>query len=259
LNFKFAPDFLAGTADNNSKGKTRFQGIGTDFNFKRSFHQLSYRRTKGYYLDNTADFNPAWRPGQPYFQFPQLQFTQFQLVSGYNSNPAMSLNSLMVQTERQLKSAGAFLPHITMRYYVVDDKTALTGNNSSQRSRNFEWTITPSYVYNHVMKNDFYLAGGGGAGIGVLFTRLDTRLPTGTIQQRSEDFVFRWHLRSGIGYNGTRIFSGAYFDMQGANFRQENTTATNREVRIFYSLFAGYRLNAPTQLKRLTDKASRLI
>lgn len=256
---KFAPGFLGGTNDNAIRGKTRFQGFGTELNFKQSFHQLSYRRTRGFYLENTGDFNPTWQPGQAYFQFPKLYFTQFQLVSGYNFNPALSVNSLVAQTERQLKSAGAFMPYISLRYYTVEDKTPLTATSSSQRSSNFEWLVAPSYLYNHILKNDFYLAAGGGAGIGVLFTSLDTRTQNSTTTTKANDFLVRWHARAGIGHNGPRFFAGAYFDAQGASFKQQNTTATNREVRLFYSLFSGYRFNAPGTLKRLTDKASRLI
>lgn len=68
-------------------GKTRIRGFSAGFNFRHWQQSFSYNRTKGYYLENTAAYRTNWTPDQPYIQFPDLVFKQYQGTTAYNFNP----------------------------------------------------------------------------------------------------------------------------------------------------------------------------
>lgn len=255
----FAPKFFPGNDDDDIRGKSKIGGFGFNFNFTHWTQELSYSRTKGYYLENTKDFNPFWKEGDPYAQIPDLLFKNFQGITAYNFNPKFSVNALATQSERQVRSAGSFIPHLLYRYYIVDDRTPRTATSTTQKSRNFEVLLGAGYYYNFVIRNSFYVALGLTPGIGYNFTTLQTRFPSGTEKTKSNSALFRIDARAGTGYNGPRFFSGLNFNASAAKFRQQNTTAINEDTRLFVQLFAGYRLNAPRFLKEKVESVNKII
>jgi len=106
---QFAPDFIPGNGDKEIKGNTKSLQLGTALIFRHWFADLSYTKVKGFYLKNTDDYS-TWINGDPYIQFPDLQHKGFSISSGYINNSKLSFRSLTSQTERQLKSAGSFIP-----------------------------------------------------------------------------------------------------------------------------------------------------
>ncbi|MCF1716030.1 DUF4421 domain-containing protein [Flavihumibacter sp. RY-1] len=251
LSVRFVPHFLPGNRDTKEKGKTRSGGLALNFYLDHWLQELSYQRTRGYYLENTADFRPGWQDGDPYIQFPDLQYRSFQGMTGYKFNRNFSLNALATQSERQLKSAGSFIPQLLYRYYTIDDKTKLVNpGQTSQRSNNLELVLGAGYYHNFVLKGNFYFALGVTPGAGILFMNLTTRSGNGErIKTRQQDFIFRLDSRAGIGYNGERFFGGLYATAFTSSYRQENTQVVNGNARIVFKLFAGYRIPAPRVIK----------
>ncbi len=261
LSFRFAPPFLPGNRDNSEKGKTRSGGMALNFYLDHWLQELSYHRTKGYYLENTSDFNPGWQEGDAYIQFPDLHYRSFQGMTAYKFNRNFSLNALATQSERQLKSAGSFIPQFLYRYYTIDDRTRLTNpNQSSQRSNNLELLVGAGYYYNLVLNSNFYVALGITPGVGMLFMNLTTRNGSGEkIRTRQQDPIFRIDSRAGIGYNGERFFGGLYATAFAASYKQENAQVVNGNARIVFKLFAGYRIPAPDVIKaRITELKNKL-
>lgn len=249
--FEFAPKFIPGNDDNDLKGSTNAFSFGTALIFKHWWFEGSFSRVRGYFLENTNDFNPNWRVGDAYTQFPDLQFTGFEVLSGYSANSRFSFRSLTSQTERQLKSTGSFIPALLLRYYIIDDKTPQA--NSSQRTDSFESSMGPGYAYTFVIRESFYVSTGLIGSVGYLNTKLTTRTQGQEFTDYQDNFILRWQLRSGIGYNGTRTYGGIYGSFQGAQYKQENTTAMNTEDRLFFHIFIGYRFKAPKPLKEKFD------
>lgn len=250
VGFQFAPDFIPGNGDKDLKGDTKSFGIGTSLILKHYYLDLSYSKVKGYYLENSDDYI-TWEKGDPYIQFPDLNYQGFAIGSGYLNNPKFSFRSLVSQSERQLKSAGSFIPVFNFRYYIIDDKSS---GASTQKSNNIETSIGPGYAYTFVAKEKFYLSLGLLANFGYLNTKLTTRQPAGNVITKQDNFIFRWDGKTGIGYNGSKFYTGLYTTVSGTKYKQENTTAMNFETRVFYHLFFGIRFKSPDYLKRQVTK-----
>ncbi|HRJ29893.1 MAG TPA: DUF4421 family protein [Cyclobacteriaceae bacterium] len=249
FNLTFAPAFLPGNADDDMKGKTKSFGLSFGFNFRHWFHSLSYSKVKGYYLNNSEDF-PAYVPGDPYLQVPELVVISFEGLTGYSFNPKFSVKSLTTQTERQLKSVGSFIPVLGYRYYIVNNKDEEA--TSTQRSDNFELILGAGYHYTYVLKETFYVSLGATPGIGYIITKLTTHYQQGgndEIVTHSNNPVVRLTGRGALGYNGRAIFVGAIYSMTGTSFEQEGTTVINSDFHTSYQIFAGIRINAPKKLR----------
>jgi hypothetical protein len=247
--FQFAPNFIPGNGDEDLKGKTKSFGLGIGLIFKHWFLDLAYSKVKGYYLENSDDF-VSRSAGDPYIQFPDLHYNGFAISSGYFNNSRFSFRSLSSQTERQLKSAGTFLPAINFRYYIIDDKSS---GASSQKSNNYEGSIGPGYTHTFVVKENFYLSLGLQASLGYLNTKLTTRFPDQDVITKQDNFIFRWDGKTGLGYNGSNFYTGVYANISGTRYNQENTTAINFETRVFYHFFIGFRIKSPRFIRQQVD------
>lgn len=247
---QFAPNFIPSNGDEDSKGNTKSFGLRTALIFKHWFLNLSYTKVKGYYLENSKDY-PPWEQGDPYFQIPELNYTGFAIESGYSNNSKFSIRSLTTQAERQLKSAGSFIPVFNFRHYKLDDQS--TGA-STQMSSNIEASIGPGYGYTFVINENFYLSLGMLTSIGYLNSKVTTRQSNSKDITKQDDFIFRWDGKSGIGYNGSRFYTGLYANISGTEYKQEFTNAVNHETRVFYHLFVGIRINSPDYLERQMTK-----
>lgn len=253
FDMKFAPAFLPGNQDEARKGRTKSFGLSAGLNFRHWFHVFSFSRTKGYYINNSSDF-PAYVKGGPYLQIPELVITNYEGMTGYSTNPRFSVKSLTTQTERQLKSAGSFVPQVGYRFYTTDNQEK--DATSTQRSDNFEVVAGAGYYHTFVAKEKFYLSVGATPGIGYIFTKLTTRFPNGggsSLVTHSNNPVFRFDGRSALGYNGRSFFTGFVLHVTGISFEQEGTTAINANYRASYQIFVGVRINAP---KKLRDAAA---
>lgn len=263
--FRFTPKFLPGNSDTDEKGKTKSLGFGLNLNFDHWLQEFSYTRTLGYYLENTADFRPGWQEGDAYIQFPHLLYKNVQGITGYKFNRNFSLNAIATQSERQLKSAGSFIPQFLYRYYLTDDRTRLENpGQTSQKARNLELLLGAGYYHNFVYRKHFYAALGITPGAGFLFINLSTRSSDGsTINSRQQDPILRLDARAGVGYNGERFFGGLYATSFVSSYEQNNTNVINGNSRLFFKLFIGYRIPAPSVLKEkfsaLSDKLTNKI
>lgn len=253
VNFNFIPKFISSNDDDQLKGKTTGMGLGFDFNFSHWVQSISYSRTTGYYLDNTSDFDQDWQEGDPYIQFPYLHYRSFQGVTGYNFNPHFSTKALVSGTERQLKSAGTFLPTLLYRYYIVDNRDEVTPDLSTQKSNNFEIIANAGYYYTYVLNEQFYASAGASAGYGLLSSKVITRFFDDRVEAKQNNGVFKWDGRAALGYNGERFFSGIFLTAENRRFKQQNTSVINANWRVFMQVHVGYRLFAPKFLREKVD------
>lgn len=255
LGIQFSPDFLPGNGDEEIKGETKAFQLSTALIFRHWFTDISYSKVQGYYLRNSSDFI-SWTDGDAFLQFPDLNYEGISISSGYIHNPRFSLRSLTSQTERQLKSAGSFIPQIHMEYYAIDDES---GSESIQNSNHLKLNVGPGYAYTLVHKQRFYASLGLTAGIGYLNSRISSRTALQDTVTRQDNLLFRWDGKAGIGYNGSKFYAGFFTNVSGTRYKQENTTVINSETKVFYHIFFGMRFKAPEFLKKGVNKVKKLL
>ncbi|MBL7712315.1 MAG: DUF4421 family protein [Chitinophagaceae bacterium] len=247
----YIPHFLPANNDNDIKGRSKGGGLGLSYNNNEWFGGVSYARTKGYYVSNTSHFRPGWKEGDPYIQVPDLKITNFEAMAGYNTNQAFSMSAVSDQTQRQLKSAGAFIPRLSVRYYIVDDESP---GGTTQKANNWQVLLGAGYHHTFVLYKRLYLSGAFTPAFGYIYTKLLTRDPAGNIHSTINSPIYQWDARLGFGYNGHRFFCGTYGTALSSRYTQGLSTAVNRNIMVSLQLFLGIRIGEPKALGRLYKK-----
>lgn len=250
VGFSFASRFPEHKNNRLNKGPTKLKGLGGSFNFKHWQQSVNYSRTQGFYLENTGDYNPDWRPGAPYLQFPHFIYKQFLGATAYNFNPDFSVKAITSQTEQQSKSAGSFIPLFTYNYYISDDCSTPAPGNYTQKAKSLELLLGPGYYYTWVLHKKFYASLGFSTLAGIVFTKIETRSAQDKFESFQRNGAWRLDGNAGIGYNGRHFFAGAYLRALATRFRQQHTPVVNTNGRAMGHISVGYRFNAPGFIKR---------
>lgn len=250
--FDYLPHSFLANHDDTEKGKTKLFTIGTSINSHQWFAELNYTKTQGYYVENTSDFRPNWRNGDPYLQFPDLHVTSYDATVGYNTNSKLSLPAAISQTEPQLKSAGAFLPKVVLRYYIVDDRSPASATN--EKSNNVQGLLGAGYQYTCVLKKSVYLVGAFTPAFGYIHTSVRQGKAENAMKFTQRGPIYQWDGKFGAGYNGERFFAGTYFTAVSAKYSQGLTTSQNQNANVFVQLFVGFRLKAPKVISNTYNK-----
>ncbi len=108
-----------------NKGKTDRFRLRVKLLFDKWTHRLGYSYMRGFYVDNTNEFeneleNPSFK-----IQFPRLTTNILSGSSYYKFNDNYSVKAIESNTEIQLKSAGTFLVGFDYALYFVKGMTAL--------------------------------------------------------------------------------------------------------------------------------------
>jgi hypothetical protein len=252
LGIGFTPKFVPGNNDNDLKGKTKAFSIGANISTIHFLQELTAIHVKGFYLLNTGDYNTDWQEGvDPYTQFPDLDVVALRGSTGYKFNENFSLKSLSSQTEIQLKSCGSFIPLLIYNLYVIDDKAP--DQQSSQKSENFNVIASLGYAYTLVFRSKFYGSIGTGAGFGLHYTKLLTRMPEGDITSNYTDPLFRFQEKISFGYNSRKFFTGFEYSFAQRTHNQADKSVQEKGIRTFFQVFIGYRFTAPWFVKHETD------
>lgn len=255
LGFAISPAFLPGNGDEDLKGKTQSFNLGTTMVLSNFILGAEFHNVQGHYLRNTSDFI-NWQEGDPYIQFPNHRMRGIDFLFAYTLNQNFSYRSIYTQTERQLKSAGSFLPLFEFDYYSFGD---IQKPVNSQTSQNFEFILCPGYAYNYVLGKHFYASLSAHLGGAYLHNRILSRLTDGDQLSRQNNWAWAWRASASIGYNGPIWYAGIRYDGADLYYRQEGSRVRNEEYRLDYSFFLGYRFSAPEWIKKPMDFAENLI
>lgn len=250
FSISYAPNFIPGNNDEEAKGKSDIFSFGTSMELDHWMQRINYDKIQGFYMANPYFGSTE---DQKYLVFPDLYYWGITGNTAYRFNPDFSMLALESQTERQLKSAGTLMPILTYRYYVIDDKTELTGTNSSQKSNNFETNLSVGYFYTLVINKSFYASMGMAAGVGEIWTKLLTRTPEGNAITKSHNPIFRGEAMAAIGYNAKRFFAGFQMLATFEKHDQQHTGTYLKHEAVASQIFVGYRFEAPKFLKEKVD------
>jgi hypothetical protein len=240
------------------KGETKALNLGLALIMRRLFSNIQYTNVQGFYLQNTSDYIP-WEKGDPYIQFPDLHYHGISINTGWRFNPKVSLRSIITQTERQLISAGSFIPELNLRYYVIDDQSEPAVGGATQKSNNLEWSLGFGYIYTFVLSHKFYSSLSFVPSFGSIHTNLLTRYPGRDVNSSQNNLAFRWDAKGALGYNGRKFFAGVFAGISGVSNRQANTTVVNHGIRLFYQFFVGMRIRSPRAVNKEANKIQKTI
>lgn len=261
FSFSYNPGFINRNIDEDQNGKTKIIRFGTDLGLGPYIVQhLSYQKIRGFYLHNTEDFNPAWQEDDPRFQVPKLNYLSWHGKTTYRPNTKYSIFSTIASNQRQLRSAGSFIYSLSYRYYIVDDRTALTGTNSSQRSDNLEFIGSIGYAYNYVLNQRFYVSAGLFPGIGLVHSKLITRLPSETVETKDDSRLHKLEGFVALGYDTGKFFTGAQLNIFSAKRYQTNNNGNAIfNNRSSFEVFIGFRFKPPGFLQKAQQFARDIL
>lgn len=256
----FSPDFINGNADNNLKGKTKTIRYSTNLGLGSHINQfLSFEKIRGYYLKNTRDFDSSWQNGQAYIQFPDLNYLSWHGITTFKVDPRFSQFASVTSYQRQERSAGSVLLNLSYNYYVIDDRTPLTGTNSSQRSNHFELLPSAGYSHTFVFKQGLYSSIGFDLGLGKVRTKLITRQTGGSVESVDWSTIYQTSGIVAFGYDNGRLFTGAEAEyIHNWRFQDANGSAIFNNQMIF-QVFLGYRFDPPSFLKNTVGAVKNLL
>ena len=260
FSYSYIPKFFPGNNDDDLKGKTKGNSFGLNLNFNHWVQELKYGKVKGFYLENSEDYENPWIEGTtPYIQFPDLKVTSFSGSTSYKFNSNFSLKAISTQTEIQLKSAGSFIPGLVYSYYIIDNQSNSSTQSTTQKSENLEVLAKISYFYTFVINKSWYAALGASTSIGFNYTDLLTRFPEDYVHTNYTSDVYRIRGVGGMGYNSERFFAGLEISAY-RSFKTDNSP-TIQLITTYnaFQVFVGYRFNAPKKVQELAMKAQSKI
>ena len=228
LDLGYAPNFFSENQDN--KGSKLFT-----LNFRMFLghwmQTLDFYKQKGFFATVNNETTP----------FPGLGTLKIGGTTSYIFNERFSFRAVGFQNEWQKKSAGSFIPSFTF-YYT---KFSLEEEGFESNDHSYDLAIGPGYYYNLVIGRHFLIGLGSTVGFGANFTRSEGETFSSGLAQVV--------IRTAIGYNSERFFTGINLSAQVLAHGDEATTRTDDFIS-FGELYIGYRFNAP---KKWIQKADR--
>ena len=252
LGISYSPGFLNNTDP--IKGHTTRKSFGLSLNAEPWRFRFDYATTKGFFVENTKDYDSSWIPGKPYIQLPALTNSQIGFQLSYNFNKRFSQRSITSGVEKQLRSAMSFIPSLYAYYFRLYDQpdTISAVYSNGDYLRDIDINLVLPFAGTFVFAKNFYFTTSIGPSIGVDIYQSNS-LSTVADDPRSKTLMsFGYLLRSGFGYTGEKWYFGS-----DAIYReyQHNNQADEKVVKLFYSLqfYVGFRLNPPKFVKKSVD------
>ena len=252
----FAPKFFPGNGDDETYGNTKTFSLGMSTIFSHWMAGVKYGRVQGYYLHNTSELIDYWQKGDPYLQLPKHETVTVNANLGYSFNDKLSFRSLTSFTERQLKSAGSFIPAIYFEFFRMDPHRPPSARVfANPRSENYELVIGPGYYYTYVHDERFFASIGAYLGAGFVHSKISIQFVNDVANAYQNDAALRWEGKAAIGYNGRSFFTGFYVNISDLYYEQNNNRGNViQDLHAYYQFMIGVRLGAPKWLKRQMNK-----
>ena len=89
FSYGFVLPFIPGNDDDKIKGKTKAFAFGLGFSGNHIVQELHYLKIKGFYLNNSGDFDPTWEKDKdPYITLPDNKAVTYIGNTTYKFNPS---------------------------------------------------------------------------------------------------------------------------------------------------------------------------
>jgi len=231
LSYSFAPDFLAINQDNEN---SRVFNLNFRTFFGQWMQTLIVFDEKGFFIEN--DDISVYLPNSKSFKIGG--------GTSYILNPDFSFKALTSQNEKQIKSAGTFIPRVVYFYskFKVRDDLGIQSDLVS-----FDIALAPSYYYNWVPLKNFLFSAGLSTGIGVNYSKSDDESLTSLLTEL--DF------RGAAIYDKNNLYLGASYSYLVLNHNSDRTSYVKDNIPTL-ELFFGYRFGAPKSILKLAENVN---
>jgi len=257
LTIGFAPHFLNNDPNEALKGKSDIQLIKLRVIIKQFIQEFTYNTAKGFYIDNTKDFVPDWQANKD--RYLQLSNFKIKLLSGkttYVWNKKFSFKSHILKNEKQLKSAGSFIPSLS---YALSTLNNPENEILNINQRNFDINLNIGYIYNFTFgkAHNYFAALGVFPGGGIKFATLKQKNENGILETKRKTYQnFSTSGQLSFGYNTNKIFTGVQINTYGVSYNKTPETKIENN-NIYFQLYFGYRFKAPQTIKKIFNKVKK--
>ncbi|MBU2949774.1 DUF4421 domain-containing protein [Tamlana agarivorans] len=241
--YSFSPNSLAENPnDNNSK----LFNLNLRSYFGKHFMQtLDIYSQKGFQLEGTNN-------QQAYL--PKTKSFKIGGSTSYIFNENFSYRAIATQDEKQLKSAGTFMPRLV--YYFTKHDVHVTSEDGSQSISTdynaLDIAFAPSYIYNFVPTKNLFLSAGVSAGIGLNYSNNPGDEENMTSLLTELDF------RGSITYDINFLYLGAHYNYLILNHNSDRSSYIKDDIP-YLQVFIGYRFNAPKKMVNKADEINKKI
>lgn len=227
--FGFAPKFFAENRDNDN---SRMTAYNLTLIPGRWMQHLEFIYQKGMSLETSGIS----------LYYPGLKSIKIGGSTSFIFNRNYSFRALSFQSERQLKSAGSFVPQLTYDY------TELNGNQTEElkgKTYFLDVALAPAYHYNWVIAKKFLVAGGVSLGAGITYINDEGNTET--------QFLSTASLSISLGYNSDTFYGGVY-TRGTASAHDTDSRVVMSDATTYATLFFGYRFDTPKFVKEKTQE-----
>jgi len=241
------PDISALTGRNTRKS------FGYDFGLGPLGLSVSYERSKGYFVENTADFDTSWKPGQPYIQLNNLQSVLYGVQLSYNVRKKFSEAAVNSCRERQLKPSYSFIPGLAINH-IMYSNTVPGSDSFAGQTRYLDCNARLLMAGAlPLLRHKLQLSAIAGPVIGISFVRDRTY----TLPKFSEQEARTTVMSLGLLYNIGLSFNTRHWYMGINMFAEQYGSKLSgiQLVKSFYGveLYTGVRFPAPKPVKTAAD------
>ncbi|WP_169815713.1 DUF4421 family protein [Pseudotamlana agarivorans] len=239
--YSFSPNALAENPDDKDSKVV-------NFNFRNYFGKhwmqtLDIYSQKGFHLKD-QDNHQVYLPKTKSFKIGG--------TTSYIFNENFSYRARASQNEKQLKSAGTFMPNLVY-YYTKHNLRAYneaTGASVDTEYRAFDIALAPSYLYNFVPTKNLFISAGVSAGIGANFSK------------NSDDDENLVSLLTELDFSGTitydikQLYLGAQYNYLILNYNSDASSYVKDNIP-FMQFFVGYRFKASRKMVNKADSVNK--
>jgi len=241
------PKFMGGNVDENLKGESSFTDYQFRFFLGKWVQGLTYNKTSGYYVRNTADFAPDWIEGtHPYIQFNNLTNSQYGMSTSYVLNPNFSYRNIVYQNEWQKVSSGSLIPTLYYDYntFAFDE----LGIRSKERF--FNLRLSPRYFYTLVLHENWFISGNVSPSLGFRFSKDVSTENEITEIERNTYFTRSVSGGINLGYSSEKVIFGMNLTLNSDWYNEDSNSSVKNDE--FYGvLYLGYRFEPPQFVKKV--------
>ncbi|WP_066223165.1 DUF4421 family protein [Formosa haliotis] len=234
ISYSFAPNFL--NANKNNEDSKLYALNLRGFYKRRWMQTIKLYNEKGFFLKND-NYN---------IYLPKTKSFQIGGSTSYILNDNFSYRAIASQNEKQLKSAGSFVPSITYFYstFNINSEDKLQFNTIDKDFKSFDLAFSPAYYYNYVPNQNLFISAGASLGVGLNHASSNS----GNLTTLLTEFSFK----ATATYDFENLYFGAHFNYLILNHSSKRDLYITDNIP-FSQVFIGYRFRAPQKVIKTAE------